>query len=90
MLSPFSPPPPFFMATPTAYGSSQARDWVWATAVTYAAAAAMAPAARGNSRAGGLIGAAAPYTTAAATPDPSPLIKARDRTRIIMDTMLGS
>ena len=25
----------FFMATPAAYGSSQARDWIWAAAATY-------------------------------------------------------
>ena len=30
-----------FMATPMAYESSQVRDWIWATAVTYATAAAM-------------------------------------------------
>ena len=29
------------MAAPTAYGSSEARDWIWATATTYATAAAM-------------------------------------------------
>ena len=31
----------FFMAAPTAYGSSWARDWIWAEAVTYAAPVAM-------------------------------------------------
>ena len=30
-----------FMATPVAYGSSSARDWIWVTAATYTAAAAM-------------------------------------------------
>lgn len=29
------------MAAPTAYESSQARDWIWATAETYTTAAAM-------------------------------------------------
>ena len=29
-----------FRAIPMAYGSSQARDWIWATAMTYTAAAA--------------------------------------------------
>ena len=29
------------MAAPAAYGSSQARDWIWATAMTYTTAAAM-------------------------------------------------
>lgn len=32
--------PFFFLAEPTAHGSSQARDWIWATAVTYTTAAA--------------------------------------------------
>ena len=31
----------FFMATPAAYGNTQARDWIWAAAATYAEAAAM-------------------------------------------------
>ena len=31
----------FFMATPLACGSSQARDWIWAAAVSYTAAVAM-------------------------------------------------
>ena len=31
----------FLMAAPRAYGSSQARDWNWAAAVTYAAAVAV-------------------------------------------------
>ena len=31
----------FFMAVPMAYGTSQARDWIRATAATYAAAVAM-------------------------------------------------
>ena len=31
----------FLMATPTAYGSVQARDQIWATAVTYTAASGM-------------------------------------------------
>ena len=31
----------FLMATPTAYGSSQARSWIWATVVPYTTAAAM-------------------------------------------------
>ena len=49
-----------FRATPTAYGSSQAR---------------------------GQTGAAASvYTTATAMPDLDPLSKARDQTRVLMDT----
>ena len=31
----------FLMATPAAFGSSWARDWIWAAAVTYSTAAAM-------------------------------------------------
>ena len=31
----------FFQATPTAYGSFQARDWIWATAAIQAAAVAI-------------------------------------------------